>query len=331
VTICVANDNCPDYTWGLNEEQTRQAFADVVKGHLDEMQRTDGQPAENRDRYNAAVTQELLCFLEQYPDRKDELIRRVKEGRLYVSPYLCNSLWALQSFEGAVRTFYPARRLEGEWGIRIRYAHHIELPSLPWGHATILAGCGFRGLTVPYYGYDSTFPSLKNPPVFLHEGPDGSRVVVVLDQWASQKASYMQGASLLNKTGDDCRRVAAALCGTGSEVSDPLDPGQRHPWRHQLAQRRPGARLRRTDYRLQRAAGPASEVDQRDGGPIPGDGGARASSEAVAPGRFVAASGMLGICGRSAWPSTWRTCVRAIARCWLPSRCWRWLPAVSPS
>ena len=39
-TIYITNDNCPDYTWGLSEEQTRQAFADVVKGHLDEMQRT---------------------------------------------------------------------------------------------------------------------------------------------------------------------------------------------------------------------------------------------------------------------------------------------------
>lgn len=197
-TIYVANDNCPDYTWGLTEEQTRQAFADVVRGHLDEMTRTDGQPPANRSRYNAAVTQEVLCFLEKYPDRREELIRRVKEGRLYVSPYLCNSLWAFQGFEGALRTFSPARRLEREWGIRFEYAHHIEEPSLPWGHATILAGCGFRGLTVPYYGYDSTFGGLRNPPVFFHEGPDGSRVAVVLDPWASSKASYTQGAAVLN-------------------------------------------------------------------------------------------------------------------------------------
>ena len=76
-TVYVANDNCPDYTWGLTEEQTRQAFADVVRGHLDEMKRTDGQPSENRDRYNMAVTQEALCFIERYPDRKEELFRRI--------------------------------------------------------------------------------------------------------------------------------------------------------------------------------------------------------------------------------------------------------------
>jgi len=198
-TIYVANDNCPDYTWGFTEHETRQAFADIVKGHLDEMTRTDGQPPENRSRYNAAVTQEVLCFLERYPERKDELIRRVKEGRLYVSPYLCNSLWGFQSLEGAIRTFYPARRLQREWGFPMDTAHHIELPSLPWGTATILANCGLRNLSVPYYGYDSTFSGLKVPPVFCLEGPDGSRIRVAMDHWACQKTSYTQGAYLLRK------------------------------------------------------------------------------------------------------------------------------------
>ena len=27
-TICITNDTCPDYTWGLAEVQTRKAFAD---------------------------------------------------------------------------------------------------------------------------------------------------------------------------------------------------------------------------------------------------------------------------------------------------------------
>ena len=68
-TIYVANDNCPDYTWGFTEEQTRQAFADIVKGHLDEMKRTDGRRPENQNRYNAAVTQEVLCFRRALPRR----------------------------------------------------------------------------------------------------------------------------------------------------------------------------------------------------------------------------------------------------------------------
>jgi hypothetical protein len=198
-TIYITNDNCPDYTWGLTEEQTRKSFADIVRAHLDEMNRTDSQEPGNRDCYNMAVTQESLCFVEHYPDRKDELIRRIKEGRVYVSPYLCNSLWGFVSVEGAIRTFYPARRLEKEWGISIDVAEHIEQPCLPWGVAPILAGCGIRWVSIPYYGYDSTFGGLKNPPLFILEGPDRSKVRVILDKWASSKSSYTQGAHILGK------------------------------------------------------------------------------------------------------------------------------------
>ncbi len=84
-TIFVTNDNCPDYTWGYSEEQTRRAFADIVRSHLDLMKQTDNEPLENRNRYNMAVTQEAICFLEYYPDREAELIQRIKEGRIYVN------------------------------------------------------------------------------------------------------------------------------------------------------------------------------------------------------------------------------------------------------
>ena len=198
-TIYVTNDNCPDYTWGLTEEQTRQAFADIVRAHLDEMNRTDSLEPANQDRYNMAVTLEALCFVERYPARQVELVRRIKEGRVLVSPFLCNSLWALQSEECAIRVLYPARRLERDWGIPIDVAEHIEEPSLPWGMAPILAGAGVRWLSVPFYNYDSAFKQLKNPPLFVWEGPDGSRLRVIMDSWASNRSSYAQGAAILKK------------------------------------------------------------------------------------------------------------------------------------
>jgi len=198
--VFITNDNCPDYTWGLTEAQTRKAFADIVKAHLDEMKRTDAQPFASRNRYNMAVTQEAMCFVEAYPGRKDELIARIKDGRIFVSPFLCNSLWGFQSTESAIRTLYPARRLERQWGIpKIESAEHIELPSLPWGTATILSGCGIRWLSNPFYAYDSTFGGLKNPPLFILEGPDGSQLRVVMDRWASGRSSYTQGANILSK------------------------------------------------------------------------------------------------------------------------------------
>ncbi len=191
--IYITNDACSDYTWGFDEPTTRRAFADLVRGHLDAMNA-------GGDAYNMSVTLEAQCFLERYPDRKAELIKRLKEGRVYMSPFLNNSLWAFQSAESLVRTLYPARRLEREWGLApIAVAEHIEHPALPWGVASILAGCGIRWLSVPFYAYDSTFKDLQNPPLFVYEGPDGARIRVVMDAWSSLKASYMQGLRLLRK------------------------------------------------------------------------------------------------------------------------------------
>ncbi len=193
----ILNDNCPDYTWGWDETATRKAFADIVAAHLDVMKETDSQPPQSRNRYNMAVAQEALCFVERYPERKEELIRRIREGRIYVSPFLCNTLWALNSIEQALRALYPARRLAEEWGFPLDTAHHIEEPSLPWGMATLLAGSGIRWLNVPFLKYDSTFATLENPPLFAYEGPDGSAVRVVMDPWASLRASYAQGRNIL--------------------------------------------------------------------------------------------------------------------------------------
>jgi alpha-mannosidase len=200
-TIYVTNDACSDYTWGFNEEQTRRAYADVVRAHLDEMVRTDHEKAENQDRYNLSITQEALAFVERYPERKQELIRRIKEGRVSIGPVYNNALWGFQSTEAVIRTFYPARRLERDWGIPLSVAQHIEQPGLPWGVASILAASGFRWLSVPYLDYDSTFAGLKNPVLFEWEGPDGATVHVVMDNFASQKANYVQGAYILKDPG----------------------------------------------------------------------------------------------------------------------------------
>ena len=198
--IFIANDSCSDYTWGDDEKQTRRDDADVVRAHLDEILKTTAQArkVENQDHYNLSVTQEALAFAEYYPERKEELIRRIKEGYIAVGPDFNNSLWGFQSTEGMIRTLYPARRLEKEWGLPVNdVAQHIEEPALPWGVAAILAGSGYHWLVAAFLDYDSAFGKLTNPPLFVWEGADGSRIRVVMDRFASERANYTQGDYLL--------------------------------------------------------------------------------------------------------------------------------------
>jgi len=196
-TIYITNDACSDYTWGFDEAQTRKAYADVVRAHLDEMIKTDKEAPENRDRYNMSITQEADAFLEYYPERKDELVRRIHEGQIAVGAVYDNALWGFQSTEGMIRAFYPAMRLEKNWGIPMDVVEHMEQPGLPWGAATIAAASGFRWISMPYYDFDSTFSELTNPPLFVWTGPDGSVIGVRMDKFASDKAHYTEGAYLL--------------------------------------------------------------------------------------------------------------------------------------
>jgi hypothetical protein len=152
-----------------------------------------------------AVTNEALAFLERHPGRRDELVRRLREGRITLSPFLSNSLWGWQSEEAFLRSLYAARRLERAWGIPIDVAHHTELPSLPWGVATLLAGAGVRWLAIPFLEYDTDWGALDVPPLFVLEGPDGGPVRIALDAWASRRHNYTQGRALL----EDPKRIAA--------------------------------------------------------------------------------------------------------------------------
>jgi hypothetical protein len=219
-TIHVVNDTCGDYTWGFDEGETRRNMAEVVRAHLDEMTRTDGEAEGNRDRYTMATTNEALAFLEQYPARRGELVRRLREGRMTLSPFLDNTLWGWQSEEAFLRSLYPARRLEREWGVPVDVAHHTELPSLPWGVATLLAGAGVRWLAVPFLDYDTEWGGLEVPPLFVLEGPDGGRIRVALDAWASRRYGYTQGRALL----EDPKRIGAEWIPRFEALGDAYPP-----------------------------------------------------------------------------------------------------------
>jgi hypothetical protein len=196
-TIYITNDSCSDYTWNNTEQDTLHAYAEIIRAHLDEMIRSDHEQPENQERYNLSITGEALSFFNLYPERKDEFISRVKEGRISFSPFLNNSLLAFQSTESAIRNFYPALRMQREWGLPLEVAEHIECPSLPWGMASLLAGCGVRWLSVPFLDYDSTFKGLEVPPLFIWEGTDGTSIRVILDKFASEAFGYSQGGRLL--------------------------------------------------------------------------------------------------------------------------------------
>ena len=195
--IFLSNDVCADYTWGLKEDEVHDAVAELIKAHLDEMNRTENFPFHIQDRYTCTITNELLFFLDKYPNRKEELYSRIHEGKIMISPFLSNSMWGFQSAEGFLRCMYPAQRLAKACDVQLKWAVHSELPSMPQGIAPLLTGSGITWICKPYLNYDAHFEGLSVPPVFILQGPDSSMLKVSMDNWASNHFVYAQGAGIL--------------------------------------------------------------------------------------------------------------------------------------
>lgn len=195
--IYIANDVCLDYTWCLSESQTKEYAADLIAAHLDAMNSTDKELWQNKARYTCTVTNEIFFFLEKYPYRYTELVRRISEGRIMLSPFLVNTNWGFTGVEGFLRNMYPARRFAINNKLSLVHAVHSELPSLPWGIVSLLSGSGISWINKPYYNFDATFGGLDNPPLFTYVGPDSSSINVVMDTYASARYHYMQGDGIL--------------------------------------------------------------------------------------------------------------------------------------
>jgi hypothetical protein len=195
--IFLSNDDCADFTWGFDEKTTRDNSVKLVAAYLDEMKLTDNHLFENKSRYTCTVTNELLFFLEKFPEKRAELMKRIKEGRIMISPFLCNNLWGLPGSETFIRSMYPAARLAKEAGVSLNRGVHSELPSLPGGIVPLLAGAGISWIGKPYLDWDCTFGKLQCPPLFILKGADNSLIKVSLDHWACERFAYEQGAVLI--------------------------------------------------------------------------------------------------------------------------------------
>jgi hypothetical protein len=120
---------------------------------------------------------QLDCFLKEHPEKREELFRRLREGRMGLSADFGNMLTGLCSHEALNRVTLNARDLANQGGFNFESVILDDVPSAVGSLPMVLANSGIKyfieGVNHDRGPYATE--GLQNP--FYWEGPDGSRVL----------------------------------------------------------------------------------------------------------------------------------------------------------
>lgn len=126
-------------------------------------------------------------------EKKEEFLKRVREGRIVIPPQYANQHTGTASLEGLIRSLYDSHEFAKQNQLSLGAAHISDVPSYSWSYASVLANAGIKYFAAASNNWRA--PVLlqgrwneKSP--FYWEGPDGGRVLM----WYSR--AYLQLATL---------------------------------------------------------------------------------------------------------------------------------------
>ncbi len=193
-TVYLLSDACTDYTWAYaREEDNRADDAALTAAEIAVADAKAHDHPANRNHYNFVHAREAEYYLAQYPGEAATLFDHIRRGTITLNPFFTMASTCDMSLEELIRQFYPARTWARDHGLDISYANHQESPTIAWAMATILAGSGITHLVKSILPYECPWAArLEEPPIYLWEGPDGSRVLV-----RHRNGDYVEGRFVL--------------------------------------------------------------------------------------------------------------------------------------
>ncbi len=180
-----------DYGYTSTIEDVLAQYRGYYRDTLRYVAETDEYPDGAQFHYTAEEAWSLIDFLRTCSDaERDELVARMREGRIELPALLGNEITNLCGHEELVRLLYPSQDVAREHGIPIRTASITDIPGLAWALPTLLAACGVRSFLAglptyfewgdrQYHNFWDESRVMPNgrPGAFWWEGPDGARVL----------------------------------------------------------------------------------------------------------------------------------------------------------
>jgi alpha-mannosidase len=201
-TLYIAQDKHLDYGWIHPVEDVAERMNLLLDYHLDASGRAGL-------RWNLDTARWVEEYVSARPAaRVEQLMAALRSGTFEVSAVWLVPLAGLMGVEEILHSLSVAHHLEKFFGIPVRTASLQEVPSLPWGLATILAGAGLRHVVKGAYDLRNPHLGEREPlPLSAWEGPDGSRVLLKWDTYISTNTwgGYAEAYKLWRSPGPDER------------------------------------------------------------------------------------------------------------------------------
>jgi len=155
---------------------------------LDYCAQTDDYPDDAKFRWINEFSWPVMRFLQQCPQRAEELMGRLREGRmelcgLFLDP---TELMDRRSFEQSMR---PARKLAQDCSFPLTTVMTTDIPGQGWSLADVIIEQGLAYLSVSPNSMVSKPTEVQRP--FYWVGPQGHRVLTWLTDW--RKGWYGEG------------------------------------------------------------------------------------------------------------------------------------------
>lgn len=163
-----------------------------LKKVLDYCRVTDAYPHDARFRWNIETGYQFKNGWERLsPDQQQELLRRIKQGRIELTPIFLGHNSELYDHELLARSVLWVSEFCRKYNIPLKSAMNTDLTGQPWAMVQILSGIGVSYLTMAVNETRGWAPAVPRP--FYWEARNGSRVLV----WNSDpNNAYIEGATM---------------------------------------------------------------------------------------------------------------------------------------
>jgi len=154
----------------------------ILQRAIEYANQTAGWEKHSQFRWTVEGSWTVKHFLENHPEKIDELRRLAEQGRLEICAKLMHLHSSTAGYEELFREiYYSLQELEPLLGTKIETVMHNDVPGFTWGEVSVMSGAGVKYFSFnpnTFYRGGNIVNSADVPKAFYWQGRDGGELLV---------------------------------------------------------------------------------------------------------------------------------------------------------